>query len=92
LNNTRPRVLITNGEAKSALTVVRALANRGIDVHIGAETRLAVAWWSRFVTCRHLLPSSLKQPHAFVAELAKLQVRWKLMLLSLSLKMILMLC
>ena len=71
------KVLVTNAEAKSALAVVWALAKRGVEVHVGAETRIAVAWWSRFVTHRHLLPSSLKHPQAFVDELANLQRKWK---------------
>ena len=73
----RPKVLVTNGEAKSALTVVWSLANRGIEVHVGAETFIAVACWSRFVKHRHQLPSSLKHPQEFVNELVTLQRKWK---------------
>ena len=73
----RPKVLVTNGEAKSALTVARSLASRGIEVHAGAETRIAITLWSRFVSRRHMLPSSLKEPGEFVDELVRLQKRWK---------------
>ena len=73
----REKVLITNGEAKSALTVARALASHGIEVHVGAEKRIAITLWSRFVARRHLVPSSLKQPQAFAEELVRLQRRWR---------------
>jgi len=70
------KVLLTNGEAKSTLAAVRSLSARGIEVHVAAATRIAIASWSRFSTRSHILPQSQKDPQAFVLALARLHETW----------------
>ncbi len=67
------KLLVTDGASKSALASVRSLAQRGLQVHVAADTRLALAKWSRFATKRYLVPSPQNDPAQFAASLAKLQ-------------------
>src|SRR5262245_60026457 len=50
------RVLVTNGEFKHTLGIVRALAARGHEVHVIARSRSAPAVHSKAVTAWHQAP------------------------------------
>ena len=52
------RVLVTDGEFKHTLGIVRALAARGHEVHLLARSRRAPAVHSRAVHAWHVAPSS----------------------------------
>ena len=67
------RVLLTDGGAKSTLAAARSLHARGIEVHVAAESRVAMALWSRSASRRHIVPGSRTSPDAFVKALAALQ-------------------
>jgi len=69
------KVLLTDGKAKSCLAAARALAARGLRVHVASDTRLSLAFWSRMPSGRHLLPSSRTSPEEFVAALIALHAR-----------------
>ena len=69
------KVLLTDAAAKSTLAAVRALARRGLEVHVAADTRLALAKWSRLAKRRHWVPNPQSQPRQFAASLAELQRR-----------------
>lgn len=72
---TPERVLLTDGGSKSTLTAVRSLAQRGIEVHVAAETSLAIALWSRWTRRRHRVPSPRTDPRGFSEAIARLQRR-----------------
>jgi D-aspartate ligase len=77
MHDVRPqgKVLLTDGKAKSCLAAARALAGRGLRVHVASDTRLSLALWSRVPSGRHLLPSSRTSPAEFAAALAALHAR-----------------
>jgi predicted ATP-grasp superfamily ATP-dependent carboligase len=52
------RVLVTDGEFKHTLGIVRALASRGHEVHLIAQSTRAPAAHSRAVSSWHLAPAS----------------------------------
>ncbi|MEO5618960.1 MAG: hypothetical protein ABIS67_14420, partial [Candidatus Eisenbacteria bacterium] len=52
------RVLVTDGEFKHTLGIVRALASRGHEVHLMATSRRAPAVHSRAVSAWHPAPGS----------------------------------
>jgi len=71
----RGKVLLTDGASKSTLTAVRSLAQRGVEVHVGAERRLSIALWSRWTRRRHALPSPRREPRRFAERLVELHRR-----------------
>ena len=71
------KVLLTDGRAKSALAAARALARRGLAVHVASETRLALTFWSLAPVARHVLPSSRTNPRGFVEAIVALHRREK---------------
>lgn len=73
MNGARGKVLLTDGGAKSTLTSVRALARRGLRVHVAADTRLAISLWSRHASRRHRVPSPRTDPRGFAEALGRLQ-------------------
>lgn len=75
--NSKPRVLVTDGCAKSTLAIVRSLTKRGIHVHVASDKRLAIAGWSRFASKKHLTPASKTNPDAFIEAVLALQKRWQ---------------
>ncbi|MCG5501305.1 ATP-grasp domain-containing protein [Ectothiorhodospira lacustris] len=72
----KSKVLVTAGENKSALACVRALADRGITVHVSAHSRLAIARWSRKGSQTHTLPDPREDGRAFCKALVELQQRY----------------
>ena len=69
---TRGKVLLTDGKAKSCLAACRSLAARGLRVHVASDTRLSLAFWSFAPTRRHLFPSSRTDPRGFVSAIVDL--------------------
>lgn len=66
------RVLITDGNERSALAVVRALGEVGMQVVVGAETEKSLAGTSRHCTKTFQYPSPLEKPEEFVSTLAEI--------------------
>lgn len=61
------RVLVTDGDSRSALAVVRSLGRRGYSVVTSGERRRCIAAASRYSTGFVQYPSPAREPDAFVA-------------------------
>jgi predicted ATP-grasp superfamily ATP-dependent carboligase len=68
----RPTVLVTDGEQRSALAVVRSLGIAGYRVLVTAATTRSIAGASRYADASFTVPSALEQPSAFVERIAAL--------------------
>lgn len=61
------RILVTDGDQRSCLAVVRSLGKAGHLMHVVAPGRTSLAGRSRFAARSHRVPSPLDAPNAFVA-------------------------
>jgi len=68
-------VLVTNGEQRSSLAVVRSLGRRGHRVVVGAQRARSLAGVSRFASAEFVLPSPLRDPAGFVRSVIELRLR-----------------
>jgi predicted ATP-grasp superfamily ATP-dependent carboligase/protein-tyrosine phosphatase len=50
------KVFVTDANYKHTLGAVRALANEGVDVHVGSNARMALSFYSKHVSKRFLYP------------------------------------
>jgi len=62
---------VTYGWCRSAYTVVRSLASRGVEVHIGDSSRLALSRFSRYCKSFTRLPDFFAEPEAYVTAVAE---------------------
>lgn len=62
-------VLVTDGQLRSGLAVVRSLGKRGVRVVSGESTRFATAFFSKYADDRVVYPSPEREPDAFVSFL-----------------------
>jgi predicted ATP-grasp superfamily ATP-dependent carboligase len=67
-----PRVLVSDGEERSALAACRALARSGYRVTAVAQTRCAGAIWSRSSSEAFVLPDPMRNRERFIAALERL--------------------
>lgn len=65
------RVLVTDGEQRSALAVARCLGAAGYEVHVAAHAPPSLAGSSRYVAHEHRVPSPLEAPEAFSGEVGR---------------------
>ncbi len=70
------RVLVTDGEHRSALAITRSLGRAGCTVLNCAEHTPSLAAASRWSRGEARVPSPLEQPDAFAEEVAALARRW----------------
>ena len=70
------RVLVTDGQERSALAVVRSLGRAGYSVYVCSDRNRSIAGASRFATASACVASPLGSPSAFVAEAGELIRRW----------------
>ena len=66
------RVLVTDGDQRSALAVTRALGQQHIQVVVGAETTSSLAATSRYCSRSFAYPSPYADPEGFVSRLLEL--------------------
>ena len=66
------RILVTDGDQRSSLAVVRSLGAAGHEVHVAAPGPGSLAGSSRFAARFHRTPSPLEAPVAFVAAVDEL--------------------
>src|SRR5215510_456341 len=66
------RVLVTDGDQRSALAVTRALGQQHIQVVVGAETTSSLAAASRYCSRSFAYPSPYADPGGFVSRLLEL--------------------
>ena len=64
--------LVTDGDERAALAVVRSLGRSGHEVHVASESGRSIAGASRFARSDHRVPSSLGGPDAYVGAVAQL--------------------
>lgn len=60
-------VLVTDGQLRSALAIVRSLGRRDVHVICGESTRFATALFSRYTDETLVYPSPVSEPRAFVS-------------------------
>jgi predicted ATP-grasp superfamily ATP-dependent carboligase len=65
-------VLVTDGEQRAYLAVVRSLGRAGHVVHVGAARLRSLAGVSRFASSRHVLPDPLREPGDFARSVQSL--------------------
>lgn len=68
-------ILVTDGDQRSALAVVRSLGKVGHEVHVGSTSGHSLAGASRHVRSEAELPDSLAKPHAFADALLSIAQR-----------------
>jgi predicted ATP-grasp superfamily ATP-dependent carboligase len=66
------RVLITDGNERSALAVTRALGLQQLEVIVGAETRSSLAAASKYCSRSFVYPSPYLDPDSFVERLLEI--------------------
>jgi predicted ATP-grasp superfamily ATP-dependent carboligase len=71
-------VLVTDGDQRAALAVVRSLGKAGHVVYVVAPGRQSLAGASRHVTASAIAPDPLAHPGDFAATLAKLVDQWEI--------------
>src|SRR5690606_10262657 len=64
------RVLVTDGEHRAALAVVRSLGGAGHTVEVAASSDAALATVSRFAQRKHLVPNPLADPRGYAVACA----------------------
>lgn len=70
-----PAAFVTYGWCRSAYTVVRSLAKRGVEVHVGDSSGLAMSRFSRYTRSFTRLPEFFSEPAAYVTEVSEAMKR-----------------
>ena len=65
------RILVTDGDARAALAVTRALGRQGHEVWVGAPREPSLAQTSRYCARRIVYPDPVRDPAAFLDALAQ---------------------
>ena len=68
-NQHRRTILVTDGEQRATLAVVRSLGAAGHVVHVSASAPRSLAAASRFARTEHVVPDALADPHRFADEI-----------------------
>lgn len=66
-----PAAFVTFGWCRSAYTVCRALSARGVAVHVGDSSRLAMTRFSRYCSSYTRLPNFFLSPAEYVREVVQ---------------------
>ena len=66
------RVLVTDGEQRAALAVVRSLGRAGWEVHVCSSRSHSLAGASRYCARSHHVSDALTDPHGFLLDLGAL--------------------
>lgn len=74
----RPAVLVTDGDQRSALAVVRSLGAAGHPVYVCASRRRSLAGASRYSRAEGLVADPLADPQRFSADVRALVARWNI--------------
>ena len=75
------RILITDGEQRSALAATRSLGRAGHDVYVASHKRASLAGASRYAHANAVVPDPLTSAPDFVNRVAELVDRWEIDLL-----------
>jgi len=70
-DESRPAAFVTYGWCRTAYTVVRSLGARGIPVHVGDSSGLAMSRYSKYCRSFTKLPDFFSRPEAYVERLVE---------------------
>lgn len=70
-----PAAFVTYGWCRSAYTVVRSLAKRGVTVHVGDNSALAMSRVSRYTRSFTRLPDFFAEPQQYISALREAIIR-----------------
>lgn len=73
-----PAVLVTDGDQRAALAVVRSLGAAGYPVYVCAPRRRSLAGASRHARAEALVTDPLEDPQRFAADIRALVARWNI--------------
>jgi predicted ATP-grasp superfamily ATP-dependent carboligase len=71
-------ILVTDGEQRSSLAVVRSLGRSRHRVYVCSDKGVSISGASRHATAERAVPSSLTNPTSFANELSALISAWKI--------------
>jgi predicted ATP-grasp superfamily ATP-dependent carboligase len=71
------RILVCDGETRTALAVVRSLGRTGHQVAVTGSGIPSLAGTSRYAMMRYTNPPSLDAPEEFVARVAQVAAEWR---------------
>lgn len=74
----RPAVLVTDGDQRAALAVVRSLGAAGYPVYICAARRRSLAGASRYARGEAAVADALDDPQRFAADVRALVAQWNI--------------
>src|SRR4029079_14367233 len=77
----RRRVLVTDGEQRASLAVVRSLGRAGYDVYETSKQGKSLAGASRYSLVVTPVPEALSAPDAFAVDVQRLMTAWSIDLL-----------
>src|SRR5688572_11797976 len=72
------RVLVTDGEQRASLAIVRSLGRAGHEVFVCSSRKRSLAGASRYARAEARVPDALKEGDAFVAAIRDLLSRWSI--------------
>lgn len=75
------RVLVTDGEQRSALAIVRSLGRAGYHPYVCSARRRPLAGASRYAQRSAMVPDPLLDPEAYISALERLAAGWGIELL-----------
>jgi predicted ATP-grasp superfamily ATP-dependent carboligase len=75
---TNNRVLVTDGEQRASLALVRSLGRAGYETYVTATRTPSLAGASRYTVAEARTPDPLADAGGFVAELQRLTSRWRI--------------
>jgi predicted ATP-grasp superfamily ATP-dependent carboligase len=74
----KPVILVTDGEQRAALAIVRSLGRSGHSVYVCSSRSSSIGGASRFARAQAQVPDALENPSEFVAEVSRLVREWKI--------------
>ena len=77
----RPAVLVTDGDQRSALAVVRSLGAAGYPVYVCSSQRRSLAGASRYARAEATVTDPLEDPERCSADIRTLIDRWSIRVL-----------
>ncbi|MGE0352564.1 MAG: ATP-grasp domain-containing protein [Gemmatimonadales bacterium] len=72
------RILVTDGDQRAALALVRSYGRAGADVYVAGSSRRTLASASRYCRESAGVPSALEDPAGFQEAVRRLVGRWKI--------------
>ncbi|MGH7689958.1 MAG: hypothetical protein ACREN3_10165, partial [Gemmatimonadaceae bacterium] len=77
VNSTPTTILVTDGEHRAALAVVRSLGRAGYRVIVASSKRRSLAGSSRHAAHTLRVPNALEEPDAFAQAIVDATKRWQ---------------